>query len=124
MGSALTYAAPATTIAGSSAGYSVVAAAPAISTMATAPVTYAAPATSVVAAAPAISTMAAAPVTYGAASATYAGAVAPATSVVAAAPAISTVAAPVTYSAAPAVSTVASSFGAAGSAGGYGGGVV
>merc|ERR1712032_1736365 len=78
----------------------IVAAAPAISTVASAPVTYAAPATSVVAAAPAISTVASAPVTYGAASTTYAGAVAPTTSVVAAAPAIST------YTMAPAISTV------------------
>merc|ERR1712032_1672019 len=86
----------------------IVAAAPAISTVASAPVTYAAPATSVVAAAPAISTVASAPVTYGAASTTYAGAVAPTTSVVAAAPAIST------YTAAPAISTVGGGFGAAG----------
>merc|ERR1740129_1589816 len=138
MGTALTYAAP-TTIAGSSAGFSL-AAAPAISTMAAAPVSYAAPATSVNAAAPAISmavapasvssvfstapaisTLAAAPVTYGAASSTYAGVVAPATSVVAAAPAISTkAAAPVTYTAAPAISTVGgvsgATYGAAGGA--------
>merc|ERR1719476_939793 len=49
---------------------------------------------------------------------TYAGAVAPTT-------AISTTAtAPVTYTAAPAISTVGGGFGAAGSAGGFGGGVV